>query len=145
MDIFSNEEQEQLAQAIGLAEAGTSGEIRVCVEHRCEGDAMSRATACFHTLGMHKTALRNGVFICLSVDDHQFAIIGDAGIHRKVPADFWEITKEKMLSYFKQGKLKDGLIAGIASAGEQLKGLFPSAPDDVNELPNEVVFLKRPE
>ncbi|GAA4805065.1 TPM domain-containing protein [Olivibacter ginsenosidimutans] len=143
MDIFNSEEQEQLAHAIGLAEARTSGEIRVCVERRCKQDVLIRAQECFFHLGMHQTALRNGVLLYLSTDDHQFAIIGDQGIDSKVANDFWDLTKEKMLSHFKSGDLLKGLITGIACAGEQLQHLFPRAHDDVNELPNDIVFIDR--
>jgi len=142
MDIFNSEEQEHISHAVELAEAGTSGEIRICVERRCPTDVMERATACFNKLGMHKTYLRNGVLIYLAVDDHQFAIIGDRGINNQVEADFWDVTKEKMVHHFKNGDLLQGILVGIASAGEKLKVLFPKAKDDVNELPNEVVFLK---
>jgi len=143
MDIFNSEEQEHISHAVGLAEANTSGEIRVCIEHTCEQDVLERAATCFNKLGMHKTNLRNGVLVYLSVDDHKFAIIGDAGINSKVEEDFWDTTKEKMLVHFKSGDLVNGLIAGITSAGEKLKILFPSAHDDVNELPNDIVFMNR--
>jgi len=141
MDIFSSEEQEHIAHAIGLAEANTSGEIRVCMEKNCEKDPLVRAEECFNQLGMYKTSLRNGVLIYLSTDDHKFAIIGDQGINSKVAPDFWKTTKEHMLAFFKSGDLANGLIAGIQSAGEQLQGLFPRLHDDVNELPNDIVFM----
>lgn len=143
MDIFNSEEQERVAYAIGLAETNTSGEIRVCVEHYCKQDALERAKECFHELGMHKTNQRNGVLIYLSVDDHKFAIIGDYGIHTKVEPDFWDSTKEKMLTHFKSADLISGLVAGIQCAGEKLQHLFPKAHDDINELPNDIVFMNR--
>lgn len=143
MDIFNSEEQEHISHAIGLAEANTSGEIRVCIERTCEQDVLERAASCFNKLGMHKTNLHNGVLVYLSVDDHKFAIIGDTGINSKVEEGFWDTTKEKMLAHFQSGDLVNGLIAGITCAGEKLKILFPSAHDDVNELPNDIVFMNR--
>ena len=141
MDIFNNEEQEHISHAIGLAEAATSGEIRICVERQCSKDILERAAECFDKLGMYKTHLRNGVLIYLAVDDHQFAIIGDSGINSKVEPGFWDTTKEKMLAHFRNGDLLQGILTGINSAGEKLKILFPSAKDDVNELPNDIVFI----
>ncbi|MEH6304105.1 TPM domain-containing protein [Olivibacter sp. CPCC 100613] len=143
MNIFNSEEQEHIAHAIGLAEAHTSGEIRICVEKRCDQEVLARAAECFDKLGMHKTNLRNGVLIYLSIDDHKFAIIGDAGINNKVESDFWDTTKDKMLTHFREGNLMEGIIAGIESAGRKLKVLFPSEQDDVNELPNDIVFMNR--
>lgn len=141
MEIFNQEEQEKVVQAISLAENRTSGEIRLVVERKLHGiEAYEQATAYFEKLKMHQTLLRNGVLIYLATDDHQFAIIGDSGINDKVPSDFWESTKESMLAYFRQSDYVHGLIAGIEQAGEQLAHYFPRRDDDVNELPNDIYF-----
>src|SRR5690606_38133026 len=140
MEQFTEEQQAQIVHAIQEAEGRTSGEIRLAVEPRCKGEPIDRAAVYFRRLGMDKTALRNGVLIYISIDDHQFAIIGDSGIHAKVGKGFWEETKELMLGYFKQGNLIQGLIEGIKHAGEQLQHFFPRQDDDVNELPNDIAF-----
>jgi len=139
MEIFNEAEQEQISHAISLAENRTSGEIRICVEQHCNEETLDRAKKYFEKLGMDKTALKNGVLLYIAVHDKKFAIIGDSGIDAKVPGNFWEDTKASMQSYFKKGLLVDGIITGIASAGEQLRTYFPRADDDINELPNDVV------
>lgn len=141
MSIFNTQEQELIAQTIADAEKATSGEIRIAVEKYCKIDAYDRATAYFHELGMNETKLHNGVLIYLATEDHKFAIIGDKGINSVVPADFWETTKIAMRAHFTAGKMCDGIIAGIALAGEKLSAFFPNQSDDVNELPNEIIFL----
>lgn len=140
MQAFTEAQQEKIVHAIQLAEGYTSGEIRLAVEPHCKGEPMDRAAVYFGRLGMDKTAQRNGVLIYIATEDHQFAIIGDTGIHAKVPADFWEKTKELMLQHFRQGDLAQGLIEGITHAGEQLQRFFPRQDDDVNELPNDIAF-----
>jgi len=141
MGILSSEEQERITHAVSLAENRTSGEIRVVVENIVgKHTAIEKATKYFEKLEMHKTVLRNGVLIYLAVADHQFAIIGDQGIHGRVEADFWECTKEKMIHHFRTGDYVKGLIEGISQAGERLHTFFPRQDDDVNELPNEVYF-----
>lgn len=140
MQAFTEEQQEKIVHAIQLAEGRTSGEIRLAVEPHCKGEPMDRAAVYFRRLGMDKTAQRNGVLIYIATDDHQFAIVGDSGIHAKVSPDFWEETKELMLRHFKQGDLVQGLIEGIVHAGEQLQRFFPRQDDDVNELPNDIAF-----
>jgi len=143
MEIFNQEEQEKVVQAISLAENLTSGEIRLVVERRVhDKDAIDQAKYYFEKLKMQHTSLRNGVLIYLATDDHQFAIIGDSGINNKVPEDFWESTKELMLGHFRQEDFANGLIAGIEKAGEQLATYFPRRADDVNELPNDIYFGK---
>ena len=123
-----------------MAENHTSGEIRLAVEPHCKGEVLERAAQYFHRLGMDKTALHNGVLIYIATEDHQFAIIGDHGINAKVPDNFWEETKDLMLQHFRQGDLIQGLIEGIIHAGEQLQHFFPRQDDDVNELPNDILF-----
>ncbi|HIY76697.1 MAG TPA: TPM domain-containing protein [Candidatus Sphingobacterium stercorigallinarum] len=144
MEIFSQPEQEKIVQAINLAENLTSGEIRLVVERHVhkKRDAIAQAQYYFAKLGMHETAQRNGVLIYIAIDDHQFAIIGDAGIDKKVPDDFWEKTKDKMAHFFRNNDYLNGLIAGIGDAGQQLAAYFPRLDDDVNELPNDIYFGK---
>lgn len=139
--LFNSEDQEEIKLSIQAAEFQTSGEIRVFVESKCkEAHALDRAVFQFQQLKMHETKLRNGVLIYLAVDDHKFAIIGDAGINEKVPSDFWESTKEIMQTHFKKGEMAEGLKQGIAKVGEQLKTFFPYENDDKNELPDEIAF-----
>ena len=140
MELFTEEEQERIVNAIHEAENHTSGEIRLAVEPHCKGEVLDRAAQYFHRLGMDKTALHNGVLIYIATEDHQFAIIGDRGIDAKVPTNFWEETTNLMLQYFRQGDLIQGLIEGIIHAGEQLQHFFPRQDDYVNELPNDITF-----
>jgi len=43
-----------------------------------------------------------------------------------------------MATHFKKGQFKEGIVAGILNAGEQLKHFFPYQTDDTNELSNEI-------
>ena len=141
MSLFSTQEQELIANTIAEAEKATSGEIRIAVEKHCHGSAFERATEYFAELGMDKTAQHNGVLIYLAYEDHKFAIIGDRGIDSVVPDDFWETTQVAMKAHFLSGNLAEGIIAGIALAGEKLALYFPPQNGDVNELPNEIIFI----
>jgi uncharacterized membrane protein len=139
---FTQENKLQIANAIRVAEMNTSGEIRLHIEKYCKGDVLDQAAYVFEKLEMHKTKLRNGVLFYLAIEDHKFAILGDAGINQKVPSDFWNKTNDTVLSKFKEGKLTEGLTTGILMAGEQLKANFPYLADDKNELSNEISFGK---
>jgi uncharacterized membrane protein len=141
-NFFSKEQKKQITDAIAKAELNTSGEIRLHVEGRCKIDVLDRAAYVFEKLEMHKTEQRNGVLFYLAVYDRKFAILGDAGINKVVPADFWDSIKETMLGFFKDGKFADGLSKGILMAGEQLKANFPYQDNDVNELSDEISFEK---
>lgn len=145
MSLFSTQEQELIANTIAQAEKATSGEIRVAVEKHCKGSAFERATEYFAELGMDKTTQHNGVLIYLAYEDHKFAIIGDKGIDNVVPDDFWETTQVAMKAHFLSGNLAEGVVAGIALAGEKLALYFPYQSGDVNELPNEIIFIDQHE
>ncbi len=137
---FTKEDQQLIIQAIQSAEKNTSGEIRVHLEASCKEDVMDRAAFIFEKLKMHETKLRNGVLFYLAIKDQKFAILGDAGINKVTPDDFWESIKTEMLTYFVEGKFSEGLERGIELAGEALKSYFPYQSDDVNELSDEISF-----
>ncbi len=139
-NFFADEEKKRIAEAIRIAELDTSGEIRLHVEGNCKADVLDCAAYWFKKLKMHNTDRRNGVLFYLAVNDHKFAIIGDAGINSKVPDDFWEKIKEHMGSKFREGLFTDALVDGILMAGEQLKAHFPYQSDDTNELSDDISF-----
>ncbi len=91
---------------------------------------------------MQKTELRNGVLLYLAVKSKKFAIIGDVGINKEVPENFWDEVKELMASDFTEKKFSEGLTTGIQQAGQRLKKHFPNHSDDINELSDEISFGK---
>lgn len=139
-DKISTEDQSKIIQAIEAAELDTSGEIRVHVESKCKEDILDHAAFIFEKLEMHKTEQRNAILFYIALNDHKFAVIGDAGINEKVDDEFWETVKNEMLPFFKEGKLAEGLINGIQKAGQELKSYFPYQSNDKNELDNEISF-----
>jgi uncharacterized membrane protein len=137
-DFLTKEEESAIVEAIRMAEKNTSGEIRVHIEKTTSIDAYDRAMEVFHELKMDETQLKNGVLIYLAVKDKNFVICGDKGINELVPADFWDCTRDAMVTQFKLGNYKQGLINGILNAGEQLQKYFPFEDDDTNEISNEI-------
>ena len=136
--LTENDEQEIVA-AIALAEKQTSGEIRVHIEETSSKLPYERAKEVFEMLGMHQTALKNGVLFYVCIQNKNFAILGDKGINEKVASNFWDTTKDVVLENFKMGKFKEGLVAGITRAGGQLRSHFPyDEANDSNELSNEI-------
>jgi uncharacterized membrane protein len=124
-DFLTKEEEQEIVEAIRMAEKETSGEIRVHIEKETSIDAYDRAMEVFHLLKMDQTQLKNGVLIYLAVKDKTFIICGDKGINDVVQPDFWDCTKDIMVAHFKNGNFKQGLIDGIRRAGEQLNKYFP--------------------
>ena len=137
-DFLTAGDEQMVIAAIRDSETKTSGEIRVHLEHYCAGDALLRAQELFHLLKMDNTKDENGVLIYVAVDDHKFAICGDRGINTVVTDDFWESTKDTMITHFKEGKYAQGLIEGVKCAGQKLAAFFPWEHGDRNELPDEI-------
>lgn len=140
-DVITEENEKQIVEAIGQAEANTSGEIRVHIENHCPHNPLDRAVEVFAALHMHQTKLRNGVLFYVALKSHKFAVIGDAGINAVVPENFWDEIKTNVLASFKNRDYADGLVKGILMAGEQLRTFFPhDNATDVDELRNEISF-----
>ena len=139
-NFFSKEQCKAIEHAIEDAELNCSGEVRVHVARKCDGDVFEAASQTFATLGMHRTKLRNGILFYLAVEDKKFAVIGDCGINEKVSDNFWDILAADMESLFRSGDFVGGLTKAIERCGLLLKQYFPYQSDDVNELSNEVSF-----
>ena len=137
-DFLSQAEEEEIIQAIKIAEKNTSGEIRVHVENSLTKEHFDRALEVFHSLNMNLTKLKNGVLIYVAVNDKKFVIYGDEGINNLVPTNFWNSTKDVMQAHFKNGNFKEGIVSGVLKAGEELQVHFPYQKDDKNELSNEI-------
>lgn len=135
-DFLTTADEQAIVAAIRRAETDTSGEIRVHIENTSEKPPLERAKEVFHFLEMHGTAARNGVLFYVGLQDRSFAIIGDEGIDKVVEPDFWDCTRDIVISHFKEGRFAEGLTAGILRAGERLKKYFPYNDNDANELPD---------
>jgi uncharacterized membrane protein len=138
--LFSPDDLDTIARAVGVAEAATSAELRVHLERRVPAgaDPMARAREVFAALGMHRTGERNGVLIYLAVEDHKLAIVGDEGIHTRVGAPYWEHVRDLMLERLRTGAARDAVLMAVGDVGAVLRQHYGRRPDDTNELSNEV-------
>jgi uncharacterized membrane protein len=134
---FTVAEKLQIAKAIGQAELGTSGEIRLRVERRCPGDPLEHCKELMKPLGIQKTVGRTGVLVYISIEDHQAAVYGDRAIHEVIGDNGWVEICNRMRERFKKDEFCDGVCEAITGIGQVLSRAFPSKEGDVNELPNE--------
>lgn len=137
-DFFTDQEEQQIIDAIKMAEKNTSGEIRVHIEKNTKKPPLERATEIFYELKMNETKSQNGVLFYVATESHHFAILGDKGINDLVSDNFWDEEKKLVLSHFAEGKYAKGLKLGILEAGKKLKEFFPYQSDDTNELSDEI-------
>ncbi len=136
--ILSDDDLTAIARAVAEAEGHTSAEVRVHLDHSCEGDALQQAIKVFERLGMHRTAARNGVLVYISVTDRKLAIIGDKGIHERVDEAYWQGLVAAVHERLSQQQSRDGLVFALAEVGRELSRHFPRSPDDKSELSDDV-------
>jgi len=134
----SEADLEAVRHAISEAEAGTSAEIRVHLDHRCPGDPIARAAAVFQRLGMDRTPARNGVLVYVAIADRKLAVIGDRGLHERVGEAYWQRLVADVLTRFREERPRDGFLHAIGELGAALRRYFPRGSDDRNELSDEV-------
>ena len=138
---FSPEEQRLIVSAIQNAERCTSGEVRVYIESRCSYmDALDRAVELFAQMGMQATEERNAVLVYVAVKDHQLAVFGDEGIHRKVGTEYWNEEVRKMIGDFNRDDYAKGIAGCVEDIGQALQQLFPYTDKDRNELSDDIQF-----
>lgn len=137
---FSHKEREKIVSVIRAAEKQTSGEIRLHLVSWEKGDVVSFAREVFERLGMNRTEARNGVLILLAVKSKRFSVLGDQGIHEKVPPGFWDNIVQTMSDRFKEDRFADGIAEAVEKIGEKLKTYFPYRDRDTNELPDEISY-----
>ncbi len=128
----------EIVEAIRDAERRTSGEIRVFISRQSIKDPISAAQAHFLQLGMQKTRDHNGVLIFVAPRAHQFAVIGDAGVHARCGEDFWKQLAHEMSGHFRKSEFTTGIVHGVRKAEDLLAQHFPKRPGDSNQLSDEV-------
>ncbi len=86
-----------------------------------------------------RTHGRTGVLLYLSMREHRAEIVADEPIAEKVPAEVWGEAMADMLAEISEGRLAEGLAAGVCDVGKVLSEHFPRADDDQNELPDRLI------
>ena len=130
------------------AEARTSGEIRFVIETALDipelvggQSAARRAHEAFAQLRVWDSELSNGVLIYVLMADRDVEIVADRGAARRISPTEWEAACRLMESHFREGRFKEGALAGVEAVGGLLEREFPSRSGDRDELPNQPTLL----
>lgn len=130
----------RVADAIAQAERATTAELKVILTRYCWGPLLYKGEALFRKHKLHETRDRNAVMILVVLANRELLLFGDQGIDEKVDGGFWLETRDAMLGPLRDGRLADGLVAGIERVGGQLAEHFPAGANNPDELGNEVVY-----
>jgi uncharacterized membrane protein len=140
--------EQAISAAVAQAEARTSGEVRFVIETALEiADLWAgvtpreRALQVFAQLGVWDTELRNGVLIYVLAADRDVEIVADRGAAARIVPDEWEGVCRLIESHFREGRFRDGAVAGVAAVGGLLEREFPLRSGNRDELPNQPTLL----
>jgi uncharacterized membrane protein len=145
---FPSTLEQEISAAVVQAEARTSGEIRFVTETALEIPELwtavtprERAGQVFAQLGVWNTELRNGVLIYVLMADRDVEIVADRGAADRISPAEWEAACRLMESHFREGRFREGALAGVQAVGALLEREFPSRSGDRDELPNQPALL----
>jgi putative membrane protein len=100
-----------------------------------------RAENAFLEEEVFNTRHRTGIMIFVSFFEHEVIIMADRGISKVVEQREWDAMVAELISHIRQGKVVEGIEAGVKRCGEILleKG-FVKTEDDINELKDDLRF-----
>ncbi|WP_163868768.1 TPM domain-containing protein [Myxococcus eversor] len=137
--ILGKAQEAELVDAIRRAESGNRGEVRIHLEHTCEGgNALSRARLLFARLGMRRTAKDTGVLLYVAVKDRQAAVYAGRGVHGAALPGFWQEVVDLVAKGFREDAAVPGLVSAVERIGELLRTAAPGLDVSGNELPDQV-------
>ena len=116
----------------GLRFATVPGPVKTARVH-------ARAVKHFKVGAERRTHGRTGVLIYLSLREHRAEIVADEAIHAKVSQEVWGEAMADMLGHIREGRIGEGLAAGVRDVGKVLAEHFPRDENDVNELPDRLI------
>ncbi len=102
---------------------------------RCHAQAIKH----FKVGAEQRTHGRTGILIYLSMSEHRAEIVADRPIAEKVDAEIWGEAMVDMLKEIKQGRVAEGMAAGVRDVGFVLSQHFPRGEEDENELPDRLI------
>lgn len=103
------------------------------------GRVNARAVKHFKVGAERRTHGRTGVLVYVSLSEHRAEIVADEAIHGKVPNEVWGEAMADMLVHIREGRIGEGLAAGVRDVGKVLAEHFPRQENDVNELPDRLI------
>jgi len=145
---FSSGVLEAIEQAAAAVERRTSGEVRFAIETALDIPELWRdkpprqcAIEAFARLHVWDSELNNGVLIYVLMADRDVEIVADRGAAVRISPSEWEAACRLMESHFREGRFKEGALAGVEAVGNLLEREFPSGSGNRDELPNQPTLL----
>ena len=112
-------------------------------DREMEAEVTAAAENQFYRKGVCRTAEATGVLIYISVFERKVRVLGDRGIHAKIPAGFWEVVVGTIVAGIRSGRPAESICEAVAEVAGILAAKFPVRAGDADELKNLVVEERR--
>ncbi len=99
-----------------------------------------RAIRAFFEKKLYKTRDENGILIFISFLERKVWILGDRNIDKKVPHETWQALAREISAGLRERRACEALCETVEKCGRILAEHFPKLPDDVNELPDDLIM-----
>ena len=106
---------------------------------RIDRAVRDRAVRAFYEKGLYRTRHATGILLFISLLERKVWILGDRGINDKIPSSSWQGLAHELSAGLREGRACEALCAVVGKCGAALKEHFPHTPDDLNELPDDVI------
>jgi len=103
--------------------------------------ARAAAIEAFLAYGISGTSGRTGLLIFVAARERLVEVVADDGVHRVLGAGAWADICAEVAREAGQGRLAEGLVAGVRKAGDLIAPSLPLRPGDRNELADRVVVI----
>ena len=138
-----NSAMDRLERAIGLAERGSSGQVRMIVEAHWplmqvkRTEPRQRAIEWFSQLRVWDTEHNNGVLLYLLFAERRVEIVADRGFNKLVTQSQWDAICRALEKHFGNGAFEAGLSEGINAIGELQREYFAAdmGPNEQSDSP----------
>ena len=114
---------------------------RLIAPELIETRVSERARRAFAENGLARTEGRTGILVFVALLEHRVIVLADEGIHRALgPDERWQEVVDLVTAGLRDGRVVEGLLAGVGRCGALLAAHVPAAERKPDELPNAVVL-----
>ena len=89
-----------------------------------------------------RTAKANGLLLFIALHERYVEVIPDAGLARTVGEGAWNTVIATMMAALQEGRVTEGVVAGIDASARIARAEFPPEANDRNEIDDAVVSSK---
>ena len=145
---FPDATLDALQREIAAAERTHGGEVVFVVESELTTAQLwrgltsrERAREVFAQQGVWNTEENNGVLLYVLLAEHHVEIVADRGIDARVAPGAWRAICDDIDRCFRDGRYRDGAVAGVRAISALLAAHFPASAERRNQLGDRPLMM----